>query len=145
MIRCVQEGEASIQHPPGARSSSVTTGFLSLLRRQVLKDQGILGRYEIAERHLVKRELPEEGENPVAVNLRSAWQMNLLNFPAASLVDRLADLQDQSLLGVVLEVRRTASVQIGRIGSCSIQPSWLAASFGHSLIRTRVSGIGQAW
>jgi hypothetical protein len=38
----------------------------------------------------------------------------------------------------------TASEQIGRIGTFSIRPSWLTASFGHSLIRTRVSGIGQA-
>jgi len=102
---CVQEDEANIQHRTGAPSSGVTTGSPWLLRRQVLKDQGILGRYEIAERHLVKRKLPEERENPVVVNLRSAWQVNLLNFPAASLADRFADLPNQSLLGVVLEVR----------------------------------------
>jgi RNA polymerase sigma factor (sigma-70 family) len=39
----------------GAPSSSITTGSPSLPRRQVLKYQGILDRYEIAERHLVKR------------------------------------------------------------------------------------------
>src|SRR5262249_43714967 len=38
----------------------------------------------------------------------------------------------------------TARVQIGRIGAFSIRPSWLTASFGHSLISTRVSGIGHA-
>src|SRR5262249_36913480 len=52
-----------------------------------------------------KRKLPEERENPVVVNLRSAWQADLLNFPAASLADRVADLPDQSLLGVVFEAR----------------------------------------
>src|SRR5260370_5879877 len=102
---CVQEDEASIQHRTGAPSSSITAGSASLLRGQVLEDQGILGRKEIAERHLVKRKLPEERENPVVVNLRSAWQANLLNFPAASLADRVADLRNQSLLGVVFEAR----------------------------------------
>src|SRR5258708_38886670 len=105
VVLCVQEDEASIQHRAGAPSSSITTGSPSLLRRKVLKDQGILGRYEIAERHLVKRKLPEERENPVVVNLRSAWQVNLVNFPPASLADRLDDLPDHALLGVVLEVR----------------------------------------
>jgi hypothetical protein len=67
--------------------------------------QGILGRNEVAERHLVKRKLPEERENPVVVNNRSAGQANLLNFPAASLADRVADLSNRCLLGVVFEAR----------------------------------------
>src|SRR5215472_11713770 len=46
-----------------APSSSITAGSASLLRVQVLEDQGILGRNEIAERDLVKRKLPEEREN----------------------------------------------------------------------------------
>src|SRR5215472_3668830 len=95
----------NIQHRAAAPSSSITTGFPLLLRRQVLEDEGILGRDEIAERHLVKRKLPKEREDPVVVNPRSAWQVNLLNFPAASLADRFADLPDQSPLGVVLQVR----------------------------------------
>ena len=83
--RDVMRGEAlrvtaNIRHRAGALSSSITTGSPWLLRRQVLKDQGILlGRYEIAERYLVKRKLPEERENPVVVNLGSALQLNLLN------------------------------------------------------------------
>src|ERR1700730_10471746 len=100
-----QEDEASVQHRTGAPSGSITAGSASLLRGQVLEDQGILGRNEIAERHLVKRKLPEERENPVVVNLCSAWQVNLLTFPAASLADRVADLPNQSLLGVVFEAR----------------------------------------
>jgi hypothetical protein len=86
--RAVMRGEAlrvtaNIRHRAGAPSSSITTGSPSLLRRQVLKDQGILlGRYEIAERYLVKRKLPEERENPVVINLGSALQLNLLNYPA---------------------------------------------------------------
>src|SRR5690242_11309804 len=89
----------------GGSSGGVAAGSPSLLRGEVLEDQGILGRYEIAERHLVKRKLPEERENPVAVNLRSAWQVNLLNLPAAGLADGVADLPNQSLLGAVFEVR----------------------------------------
>src|SRR5262245_59939341 len=99
----VPEDEANIEHRTGAPSSSMTAGSASLLRGQVLEDQGILGRNEVAERHLVKRKLPEERENPVVVNLRTAWQADLLNFPAAGLADRVADLPDQSLLGVVFE------------------------------------------
>ena len=91
---CVQEDEANIQHRAGAPSRSITAGAASLLRGQVLKDEGILGRNEVAERHLVKRKLPEERENPVVVNLCSAWQVNLLNFPAASPADRLTGLPD---------------------------------------------------
>src|SRR6266516_3264762 len=102
---CVQKDEASIQHRTEASSSSIAAGSASLLRGEVLEDQGILGGNEIAERHLVKRKLPEERENPVVVNLRSAWQANLLDFPAASLADRVADVPDQSLFGVVFEVR----------------------------------------
>src|SRR5215475_5657110 len=101
----VPEDEANIEHRPGAPSSSMTAGSASLLRGQVLQDQGILARNEVAERHLVKRELPEERENPVVVNLRSAGQADLLNFPAAGLSDRVADLPDQFLLGVVFEAR----------------------------------------
>src|SRR5260370_4686088 len=107
---CVQEDEASIQHRTGAPSSGITAVSASLLRGQVLEDQGILGCNEIAERHLVKRKFPEERENPVVVNLRSAWQADLLNFPAASLADRVADLPDQSLLGVVFESRWDAEL-----------------------------------
>src|SRR5262245_7606530 len=101
----VPEDEANIEYRTGAPCSSMTAGPASLLRGQVLEDQGILGRNEVAERHLVKRKLPEERENPVVVNLRSAGQANLLNFPAASLSDRVADLPDQFLLGVVFEAR----------------------------------------
>src|SRR5215472_5346566 len=100
---CAREDEANIRHRTGAPSRRLTAGAASLLRGQVLKDQGILDRDEIAERHLVKRKLPEERENPVVVNLRTAWQADLLNFPAAGLADRVADLPDQSLLGVVFE------------------------------------------
>src|SRR6516164_6310856 len=88
-----------------APSRCTSAGPASLLRGQALEDQRILGRNEFAERHLVKRKLPEERENPVVVNLRSAGQTDLLNFPAASLADRVADLPDQFLLGVVLEAR----------------------------------------
>src|SRR5262249_43218464 len=88
------------EYPPAALES------YRLFGRQVLKDQGILGRYEIAERNFVKRELPEECEDPVVVNRRSAWQLNLLELPAAGIADRFADLLNQSLFGVVLEVRR---------------------------------------
>src|SRR5215472_4016930 len=101
---CGQEDEDSMQHRAGAPFSSITAGSGSLLRGQVLQDQGILVRYEIAERHLVKRKLPEERENPVVVDRRSAGQPNLLDVPAASLADRVADVPDQSLLGVVLKV-----------------------------------------
>src|SRR5215470_7209176 len=99
----VREDEANIERRPGALSSSMTAGSVSLLRGQVLQDQGILGRDEVAERHLVKRELPGERENPVVMNLRSAWQANLINFAAAGLADRVADLPGQFLLGVVFE------------------------------------------
>src|SRR5215472_1532766 len=102
---CAREDEANIRHRTGAPSRRLTAGAASLLRGQVLKDQGILGRDEIAERHLVKRKLPEERENPVVVDLRSAWQANLLNFPAAGAADRVADLPNQSLLGVAFEAR----------------------------------------
>ena len=63
----MQEDEANIQDRTGAPSRSITAGAASLLRGQVLKDQGILGRNEIAESHFVKRKLPEERENPVVV------------------------------------------------------------------------------
>src|SRR5215467_6523349 len=89
---CVCRKTRQQLHRARAPSSGVATGSASLLRRQVLKDQGILGCYEIAERHLVKPKLPEECEHPVVVNLRSAWQVNLLDFPAARLANRLADL-----------------------------------------------------
>ena len=102
---CVQEDEANIQHRMGSTLRQRCPWCRMVTAGQGLKDQGILGRNEIAERHLVKRKLPEERENPVAVNLRSAWQANLLNFPAASIADRGADLPDQFLLGVVFEAR----------------------------------------
>src|SRR5215831_5031503 len=98
-------GRANLQHRTGAPSNRIHAGAALLLRGQGLKDQGILGGNEIAERYLVKRKLPEERENPVVVDLRSAWQGNLLNFPAARLADRVADLPDQFLLGVVFEAR----------------------------------------
>ena len=50
---CVQEDEADIQQRTGAPSGSFTAGAARLLRGQALEDQGILGRNEIAERHLV--------------------------------------------------------------------------------------------
>src|SRR5262245_24761557 len=86
------------EHPSAAGAAIVTGG-------QGLEDHGVLGRNEVAERHLVKRQLPEERENPVVGDLRPGWQANLLNLPAASLADRVADLPDQSLLGVVFEAR----------------------------------------
>jgi hypothetical protein len=39
----------------GQEYSPAGLGSYRLPRRQVLKDQGILGRYEVAERHLIKR------------------------------------------------------------------------------------------
>src|SRR5260370_18508468 len=125
---CVQEDEASIQHRTGAPSSSITAGSASLLRGQVLEDQGILGRNEIAERHLVQLKLPEERENPVVVNLRSAWQADLLNFPAASLADRVADLPDQSLLAVVFDARRDGE-RADRAHRYVLDPAILAHRF----------------
>src|SRR5262249_10118748 len=107
----VQEDEANIQHRMAAPSSSITAGAASLLRGQVLQDQGILGGNEVAERHHVQRKLPEERENPVVVDLRPAWQANLLNVPAAGLADRVADLPDQFLLGVsVADLSSSATV-----------------------------------
>src|SRR5258708_34495269 len=76
------------------------------LLRQVLEYKRVLGRDEVAERHLVKRKLPEEREHPVVIDRRSAWQADLFDFPAAGIAEGIADLLDQSLLGVVPEVRR---------------------------------------
>src|SRR5215471_853832 len=95
---CGQGDEANIRRRTGAPSSGIAAGSGSLLRGEVLQDQGIFGRDEVAERNLVEWELPEEREHPVVVDLRSAWQADLLDFPAAGLAEGIADLPDQSLL-----------------------------------------------
>src|SRR5207247_1695878 len=88
-----------------ARRSAPPGDYRALQRRQVLEHQGILGRKKVTERHLVKRKLPEEREDPVVVNLRPAWQADLLDVPAASFPDRVADPLDQCPLGAELEAR----------------------------------------
>src|SRR5215471_14542432 len=124
----MQENEAGIQHRAGAPSGSIAAGSASLLRRRVLQDEGILRRDEVAERHLVKRKLPEECENPVVVNLRSAWQADLFNVSAAGLADRLADLPHQSLLGVVLKAWRDGE-RANRAHRHVLDPAILAYRF----------------
>src|SRR5215469_2329919 len=96
-------GQDSAQDGP---PSGITAVRASLLRGQVLEDQGVLGRDEIAERHLVKRKLPEEREHPVVVNLRSARQADLFDVPAARLSQSVADLPNKSLLRLELKARR---------------------------------------
>ena len=54
------------------------------LPRQALEDQGVLGREELAEPHMVKRQVPEEREYPIGVDLRSARRADLLDVPASS-------------------------------------------------------------
>src|SRR5262249_55973186 len=78
----------------------------SLLGREVLEHQGVLGRDKVAERHLIKRKLPEEREHPVVVDLRSARQADLFDFPAARLSQSVADLPNKSLLRLELKARR---------------------------------------
>jgi hypothetical protein len=65
---------------------------------------------------------------PVVVNLRSAWQANLLNFPAAGLADRVADLPDQSLPGVVFKARWDGE-RADRAHRCVLDPTILAHRF----------------
>src|SRR5215469_6674190 len=109
-------------------SSAIAAGSGSLPRRQVLEDEGILGRNEVTKCHHIEGKFPEERENPVVVDLGPAWQANLLNFPAAGLADRVADLPDQSLLGVVFEVRWDGE-RTDRAHRHVLDPAILAHSF----------------
>src|SRR5215472_5014009 len=104
-LRQASSALVATRRSPGSVGVSACREPRTLLRRQVLEHQGILGRNEVAERNLVKRKLPEEREDPVVVDLRSARQANLFDFPAASLSDGVADLPDQPLLCLELEAR----------------------------------------
>src|SRR5215471_13547631 len=141
-----KEDGARIQHRTGAPSGSVTIVPPSLLGRQVLEHQGILGRQQVAEPHMVKRKVPEERENPVVVDLRSAWQANLLDFPAACLSDGVADLPDQPVLGVGLEAGRDGE-GADRAHGHVLDPAVLAHRFVRPLpdqdtgVRNRPRGV----
>src|SRR5207247_8977935 len=66
---------------------------------------GVYGGERFAGAPLASRGPQQGRKNPVFQILRPAWQVILLSFPAAGPADRVADLPDQSLLGVVFEVR----------------------------------------